>query len=422
MSAPVEKDRNTQDGWMYAPRWAHDGEKDVPFVPSPPVTELAEPENLEQLAAHLAARMPPATVVAPPALRQGDPRPEEFATVPPWMHKKARSLEPVSMPLPPIEAPQRQRIGHARRAMALAGVAAIGAYLFVYGPPDMVMQVLDARFTDSAAEQPVASKSARLATAPRLIANDLRGVAGDWIAVDVAAEGAPTGGDAVISGLPAGTTLSVGQDFGAAGWRIELADLGKLRLHVPPHIAGSSDLTVELRRSDAVVVDRKSIRLDVVSPRFALASVSPVQAVPQSETKEQRATPPVSPQRQPDNVALAALPPRAAAPGASDAAAEPPARKLDPAEIVVMLRRGEELARTGDLAGARLLLQRAADARHAGAAFALAATYDPVVLKQIAVVGQSGDAEKARLWYERARDLGSKEAALRLEALARWGK
>ncbi|MGE3147262.1 MAG: hypothetical protein AB7K35_16960, partial [Pseudorhodoplanes sp.] len=337
------------------------------------------------------------------------------------MHKKARSLEPVSMPLPPIEAPQRQRIGHARRAVALAGVAAIGAYLFVYGPPDMVMQVLDARFSDSAAEQPVAAKSARLAAAPRLIASDLRGVAGDWIAADVGAEGAPAGGDAVISGLPAGTTLSVGQDFGAAGWRIELADLGKLRLHVPPHVAGSSDLTVELRRSDAVVVDRKSIRLDVVSPRFALASASPVQAVPQSEAKEPRATPPVSPQRQPDNVALAALPPRAAS-GASDAAAEPPARKLDPAEIVVMLRRGEELARTGDLAGARLLLQRAADARHAGAAFALAATYDPVVLKQIAVVGHSGDTEKAHLWYERARDLGSKEAALRLEALARWGK
>ncbi|MGE3149701.1 MAG: hypothetical protein AB7K04_11605, partial [Pseudorhodoplanes sp.] len=79
MSAPVEKDRNTQDGWMYAPRWAQDGEKDVPFVPSPPVTELAEPENLEQLAAHLAASMPPATVVAPPAPRQGEPRPEEFA-------------------------------------------------------------------------------------------------------------------------------------------------------------------------------------------------------------------------------------------------------------------------------------------------------------------------------------------------------
>lgn len=423
MSAPVEKDRNTQDGWMYAPRWAQEGEGDVPFVPSPRVTEGAEPENLEQLAAHLAASMnPPAHVPPPPPAmpRMGEPRPEEFATVPPWMKPKARALEPVTMPLPPIVAPQRSRLGHAVRAMALASVAAAGAYLAVYGPPEALMQMMDARFTDAVAEQPAAAKSARLVAAmPQLSAGDARGVAGDWIALSISAEVAPAGGDVVLSGLPADTTLSVGQDFGAAGWRIELADLAKLRAHVPPGYTGTSDLVVELRRSDAVVLDRKSIRLDVVSPRLALASAVPM---PLGETKETKPAPqPVAPTRQPDNVALAALPPRTA-PAPQDQAAESPARRLEPSEIAVMLRRGEELARTGDLAGARLLLQRAADARHAGAAFALAATYDPVVLKQMAAIGQSGDADKARLWYERARELGSREAAIRLEALARWGK
>jgi hypothetical protein len=426
MSAPVEKDRNTQDGWMYAPRWAQEGEGDVPFVPSPRVTEGAEPENLEQLAAHLAATMtPPAPVAPPPAMpRMGEPRPEEFAIVPPWMQKK-RALEPVTMPLPPIETASRSRLGYAVRALALASVAAGGAYLAVYGPPEAVLQMMDARFTDVGAEQPAAAKSAKLVAVPRIVPTDVRGVAGDWIALNIATEAAPSGGDAVLSGLPAGTTLSAGQDFGPAGWRIELADLAKLRAHVPPGYSGTSDLVVELRRSDAVVLDRKAMRFDVVSPRLALASAGPVHALPQSEAKDNArpiAPAPAAPPRQPDNVALAALPPRTAPAPQKEAVVEAPARKLDPAELAVMLRRGEELARTGDLAGARLLLQRAADARHPGAAFALAATFDPVVLKQIAVIGQSGDADKARLWYERARELGSKEAALRLEALARWGK
>lgn len=431
MSAPVENNRNTQDGWMYAPRWAQEGETDVPFVPSPRVTEGGEADSLEELAAHLAASVTatPSAMPQSPALRTSEPRPEEFSSVPPWMHKKARSLEPVSMPLPPIEAPERSRVGYAGRALALASVAAIGAYVFVYGPPETVMQVLDARFGDSVAEQPAAQKGARLATVPRLVMNDVQGVAGDWISLNIATEAAPAGGDAMISGLPAGTTLSVGQDFGSAGWRVELADLARLRVHVPPAFSGSADLMVELRRSDAVVLDRKALRLDVVSQRLALASAGPVHGISQNESRDvakplapQPVAPqPVVPQRQPENVALAALPPRSA-PAPQQEAPDSAVRKLDPSEIAVLMRRGEELARTGDLAGARLLLQRAADARHAGAAFALAATYDPVVLKQMAVVGQSGDADRARLWYERARELGSREAALRLEALARWGK
>lgn len=436
MSAPVDNNRNTQDGWMYAPRWAQEGETDVPFVPSPRVTEGGEADSLEELAAHLAASVttPASATPQSPALRASEPRPEEFSSVPPWMHKKARSLEPVSMPLPPIEAPERSRVGYAGRALALAGVAAIGAYVFVYGPPETVMQVLDARFGDSVAEQPAAQKGARLATVPRIVTADAQGVAGDWISLNIATEAAPAGGDAMISGLPAGTTLSVGQDFGSAGWRVELADLAKLRVHVPPAFSGSADLMVELRRSDAVVLDRKALRLDVVSQRLALASAGPVHGISQNESRDvakplapqpvapQPATPqPAASQRQPENVALAALPPRSA-PAPQQEAPDSAVRKLDPSEIAVLMRRGEELARTGDLAGARLLLQRAADARHAGAAFALAATYDPVVLKQMAVVGQSGDADRARLWYERARDLGSRDAALRLEALARWGK
>jgi TPR repeat protein len=62
------------------------------------------------------------------------------------------------------------------------------------------------------------------------------------------------------------------------------------------------------------------------------------------------------------------------------------------------------------------MYQRAAEAGDATAAFALAETYDPMVL---AKGGVSPDVLVARGWYERARDLGSTAAPERLERLAR---
>jgi TPR repeat protein len=83
-----------------------------------------------------------------------------------------------------------------------------------------------------------------------------------------------------------------------------------------------------------------------------------------------------------------------------------------------MLARGEALLVEGDIASARLLLQRAADAQDARAAFTLAATYDPIELKRLGVYGAAPDVTKARDWYEKARQYGSREAPKRLELLA----
>ena len=151
MSSPVEKNRDRPDGWMYAPRWAQDGE-DVPYVPSPQLAapaEPAEPQNFDELAAHLAASM--AQVL--PAARAGEPQPHEFATVPEWMHK-ARALEPVAMPMPPMREPSRFRLAYAVRALAFATVAAAGAYVFVYGLPEQLVRLADARlFTRATARR-----------------------------------------------------------------------------------------------------------------------------------------------------------------------------------------------------------------------------------------------------------------------------
>jgi len=92
--------------------------------------------------------------------------------------------------------------------------------------------------------------------------------------------------------------------------------------------------------------------------------------------------------------------------------------RLDPNEIASSLRRADDLIASGDLAAARLVLRRAANAGDARAAMALAGTYDPVILEKLGVHGFVPDVAMARVWYEKAKKFGSAEAPQRLELLA----
>jgi TPR repeat protein len=91
---------------------------------------------------------------------------------------------------------------------------------------------------------------------------------------------------------------------------------------------------------------------------------------------------------------------------------------LDPNEIASSLRRGNDLIASGDIAAARLVLRRAANAGDAHAAITLAGTYDPVILEKLGVHGFVPDVAMARVWYEKAKKFGSAEAPQRLELLA----
>jgi hypothetical protein len=93
-------------------------------------------------------------------------------------------------------------------------------------------------------------------------------------------------------------------------------------------------------------------------------------------------------------------------------------RVLDPEEIKLLIKQGEQFVAAGDLVTARVVFQRAAEADDASAAMALAATYDPAMVAKLGVVGLSGDIEKARSWYQKAESLGSPEATRRLGLLA----
>jgi TPR repeat protein len=94
-------------------------------------------------------------------------------------------------------------------------------------------------------------------------------------------------------------------------------------------------------------------------------------------------------------------------------------RNLDPGEIDALIQRGEAFILQGDFAAARLMLQRAAEAGSDRAALTLGATYDPLMLRKVGVVGFKAEPALAREWYERAAALGSPEASSRLAELGR---
>jgi TPR repeat protein len=102
------------------------------------------------------------------------------------------------------------------------------------------------------------------------------------------------------------------------------------------------------------------------------------------------------------------------------ASAQPASRQHDADDIAVMIKSGADLMANRDFAAARLMYQRAAEAGSAMAAFALAETYDPLMVGKLNVRGGiSPDFTLAAIWYEKAKALGSSEAPERLERLAR---
>jgi hypothetical protein len=123
------------------------------------------------------------------------------------------------------------------------------------------------------------------------------------------------------------------------------------------------------------------------------------------------------PRELPQAVTLPAPPP-AAAPLEPATALRAIERALDRDEIATLIKRGQELAAQGDIAGARLLLRRAAEAGDPQAMQALGASYDSTALAKLKVIGVAPDDARARAWYERAAAAGAPEAGRRLEQLA----
>jgi hypothetical protein len=119
----------------------------------------------------------------------------------------------------------------------------------------------------------------------------------------------------------------------------------------------------------------------------------------------------------PATIAVAATPnqlPTSQLPTSQLPARQLPPRQLDADELGTLLKRARALVAIGDIASARLLLERAADAQQADAALLLAQTYDPSVLGTPDMRSITPDPAAARDWYQRAAQLGSRDAQARL--------
>jgi hypothetical protein len=107
-----------------------------------------------------------------------------------------------------------------------------------------------------------------------------------------------------------------------------------------------------------------------------------------------------------------APPPEAAPPPPPEPpkpAAAPPA-VLAQQEIATLMARGDQLLATGDVAGARLFYERAAEGGSAPAATAAGKTYDPLFLAEANARFVRGDPVAAARWYRKASAGGDKEA------------
>jgi hypothetical protein len=244
------------------------------------------------------------------------------------------------------------------------------------------------RRTQGTKEQP-GSPRARLAILPAP-----SGRVDDAIPLGVSLAGASGGASLLISGLPAGSTISTGRPLGAGNWRLPASELSNAAIRPPRGFVGAIDLKVELRLADDMVADRQSLRLTWVgTPETAAAQTTGVAAPVGTDSTAARETP-------------------------NSQATSAPFRRLDREEMAYLLTRGAELLAAGELGPARLALRRAAEAGDPNAAFALATTYDPILLRARKVIGVAPDIAMARDWYEKAKEFGSTDASSRLELLA----
>jgi hypothetical protein len=186
----------------------------------------------------------------------------------------------------------------------------------------------------------------------------------------------------------------------------------------PPDFVGTMELSVDLRRSDDSVVDSDVQRISWSAAGPSPAIAKPVKTAMISASQDVFPPPPAP--RSP-----ASVPQTNGSRGSSlddpqrgENARLPASRRLDPEEVQNLVQRGDTALKSGDIAAARLLLRRAAEAGDMTAAMALAATYDPGVLMQLHAMGAKADVGVAREWYQKAADWGSPDAKRRLQELA----
>jgi hypothetical protein len=394
MSAPNRDDENFDDSLRYAPRWARRSPPVAPQLSSfaSPPTAPSRPAMTDFDAYEPSPGKPEVTITDTPPMAPGIGGPN-IDLPPPRLRsfegdvavkelRRRLALEPELIPEPPRSL-QRELalpwVGRFLFILIMAAVVTFCATLLMLPREPRPQASVVANDVASAPEDAV--HAAGMAEPTRLIVANQRAFANEPLPLGVSLNDAIGGETVTLVGLATGTRLSAGTPLGLTGWQMSARDLGKVYAHAPKDFIGVMDTAIDLRSARDRLVDSQVVRLEWV------------------QKKEARL-----------------------APGAGASKLPPVVRTLDSEEIAMLLKRGEEFLKTGDVAAARLFLRRAASAGSAQAALALGVTFEPAFLAEQGVLGFAPDPAQARGWYKKAAEMGSHEAAQRLEQLANRGR
>lgn len=181
---------------------------------------------------------------------------------------------------------------------------------------------------------------------------------------------------------------------------------------LPTASAAAPQLEARLTAAPTAVSDRppgpEQAKPDAAKPALQTAALPPAPAQPVSATPA--AAP--APNHRPSSV-----PPVTAQNTGSTEPAPEPRADTGNTPVDVLLERGNRLLASGDIVSARQFFERAQAAGVPTAASRIAATYDPLFLRQIGAVGVKADAAQAVEWYRQAATAGDVEAAESLKRL-----
>jgi hypothetical protein len=274
--------------------------------------------------------------------------------------------------------------GIATLGIAIASAAAAALAYVVLFPP-----------TQSTSEQHGSAVTRQSTVAPRhppptLLVRNQSGTINEPLELGVSIDRGEPGSTVTVKGLPIGMRLTAGEQISPVEWRVPAENATDAVVIPPVDFTGEVKLLAELRSTDGAALVSAVVQLGWKAP-------PPPPAVP-----------------------VAAAPQPAAAPSVPEPA--PPARVESASDLAAnavgsLIRRAQDMLATGDVKGARALLLRAADAHDPRAAYALAQTYDPSILRPTGIADGS-DLAMSRSWYQRAREWGAPEAQHQLDALA----
>jgi hypothetical protein len=310
-----------------------------------------------------------------PAGPPPSPQPAEFEAAKPNRDGQYQYPLPLNPDIPPEPLFGRQSLRWFATVAVAAAVVA-GAVTFVSLPE--TRSPLFKRDIGPAVRQLVAGLPGSPQPTPRLIVEGRQTFANEALPLGVALKGATGSEFAFLTGLAAGTRLSVGGPYGN-GWRIPVRELDGALAYAPKDFVGVMNAAIDLRLPNDLLVDSQALRLEWV-----------VAKQPEARARPER----------PEQAKAAVV-----------------VRPLDSAEVNLFVRRGQDYLAMGDIVSARLVLRRAANAGSAQAALALGASFDPNVLTELGVLGFAPDPAQARAWYQRAVELGSAEAGRHIARL-----